>query len=124
MPVPITHKTPTPVLVVALRILVKEIYSEDGVANACIAEAADRIESLDRETSDIALIAHLQGVDAERARWQAKPDWQAILVRYIAHVESEAGSHFVDEDHCEGVFNDKEWEAILQARDQAKTSPS
>lgn len=36
----------TATLISALRILARDIQSEDGVANACIAEAADRIEQL------------------------------------------------------------------------------
>lgn len=36
--------TPTETLINALRILARDIQSEDGVANAAIAEAADRIE--------------------------------------------------------------------------------
>lgn len=37
-------KTDTKTLIKALRILVEDIQSEDGVADACIAEAADRLE--------------------------------------------------------------------------------
>ena len=37
-------KTDTKILIKALRILADEIESCDGVANACIAEAADRLE--------------------------------------------------------------------------------
>lgn len=40
------HKTSTPTLVSALRILAGEIQSADGVANMAIAEGADRIEEL------------------------------------------------------------------------------
>jgi hypothetical protein len=39
-------KTPDNVLIAALRILVDDISSEDGVANVFIAEAADRLEEL------------------------------------------------------------------------------
>ena len=41
-----TKKTDDKVLISALRILVRDIQSGDGVANACIAEAADRLEEL------------------------------------------------------------------------------
>jgi multimeric flavodoxin WrbA len=41
--------TDTPTLIKALRILVEDIQSDDGVANACIAEAADRLELLYNE---------------------------------------------------------------------------
>ena len=37
-------RTDIEVLIKALRILVEDIQSEDGVANACIAEGADRLE--------------------------------------------------------------------------------
>ena len=37
-------KTHTKTLIEALRILSRDIQSEDGVANAAIAEAADRLE--------------------------------------------------------------------------------
>ena len=40
------HKTETTVLVAAMRTLADEIQSDDGVANAAIAEAADRLEAL------------------------------------------------------------------------------
>jgi len=42
------RKTELKVLVSALRILVKDIQSDDGVTNMCIAEAADSIEELDQ----------------------------------------------------------------------------
>jgi len=44
-------KTDTKTLISALRILSKDIQSEDGVANAVIAEAADRLEELS-QTND------------------------------------------------------------------------
>lgn len=43
---PEVEKTDTPYLVAALRVLSDEIHSDDGVANAAIAEAADRLEAL------------------------------------------------------------------------------
>ena len=42
------RKTELKVLVSALRILVKDIQSDDGVANMCIHEAADRIEEMEQ----------------------------------------------------------------------------
>lgn len=47
------RKTETTILVAALRILAKDIQSDDGVANAVIFEAADRIEELAREIKDL-----------------------------------------------------------------------
>lgn len=40
-------RTDSVTLVAALRILARDIQSDDGVANACISEAADRIEELE-----------------------------------------------------------------------------
>lgn len=42
-------KPDTNTLIDALRILARDINSEDGVANAAIAEAADRLEKLQRK---------------------------------------------------------------------------
>ena len=41
------HQTSTKTLVSALRILAQDIQSDDRVANAAIAEAADRLEFQD-----------------------------------------------------------------------------
>lgn len=47
-------KTPTPTLITALRVLAREIQSTDGVANAAIAEAADRLEEMRNILIDVA----------------------------------------------------------------------
>ena len=47
-----TPKTDTLILIKAMRRLAEEIQSEDGVANAAIAEAADRLEELNRNVLD------------------------------------------------------------------------
>lgn len=39
------HKSSDETLVLAMRVLVRDIQSDDGIANSAIAEAADRIES-------------------------------------------------------------------------------
>jgi hypothetical protein len=41
-------RTDTPTLIKAMRILAQDIQSGDGVANAAIAEAADRLEEMER----------------------------------------------------------------------------
>jgi hypothetical protein len=43
------HSTDTKILIKALRILSKDIYSEDGVANAAILEGAERLKELSDE---------------------------------------------------------------------------
>jgi hypothetical protein len=40
------RRTDDATLMAALRILARDIESEDGLANACIAEAADRLQEL------------------------------------------------------------------------------
>ena len=40
------HRTDTDTLIQAMRVLARQIYCEDGVATAAIAEAADRLEEL------------------------------------------------------------------------------
>jgi hypothetical protein len=42
-------KTETKTLVAALRILSRNIDSEDGIANSCIEEAANRLEELEHQ---------------------------------------------------------------------------
>jgi hypothetical protein len=44
-------RSSTPTLIAALRILANDIQSEDGVANAAIAEAADRLQELNETNS-------------------------------------------------------------------------
>ena len=46
-------KTKSKTLVKALRILSEDVQSDDGVANACIAEAANRIEELELKVSEL-----------------------------------------------------------------------
>ena len=46
-------KTKTKTLIKALRILANDIESDDGVANACIAEAADRLEEMNSKISEL-----------------------------------------------------------------------
>jgi len=44
--------TPTDIIISALRILVNDIQSPDGVPNACVAQAADRLEELQRANTN------------------------------------------------------------------------
>jgi len=46
-------KSSTATLIKSLEILSKEIQSEDGVANAAIAEAADRLKMLDKRVIEL-----------------------------------------------------------------------
>jgi hypothetical protein len=46
-------KTKSKTLIKALRILSEDVQSDDGVANACIAEAANKIEELEAKVSEL-----------------------------------------------------------------------
>jgi hypothetical protein len=46
-------RSSTPTLIAALRILANDIQSEDGVANAAIAEAADRLQELNETLQEL-----------------------------------------------------------------------
>lgn len=63
------RRTDTPTLIEALRILAAEIQSGDGVANACIAEGANRLEELGRVVADVAASSdHAQRIRESCAR--------------------------------------------------------
>jgi len=79
-------RTETPILVSALRTLALDIDSPDGVANAAIAEGADRIEELQAEldnyrssiqrlTRDVQ-IAFSSPVEDDPTAWT--PVWEAL----------------------------------------------
>lgn len=68
-------KTDNATLIAALRILANDIQSEDGIANACIAEAADRIEELiaKPDGEDVEAIVHTE-IKRRRAAGRAGND--------------------------------------------------
>ncbi len=67
-------------LVAALRILARDIQSEDGIANAAIAEAADRIEALRIALADA--INRPLGVEPDSATGLVTPDeMRAAILR-------------------------------------------
>ena len=47
------HPSSTETLILALRVLAQDIDTEDGVANAAIAEAADRLEEQHRQIRNL-----------------------------------------------------------------------
>lgn len=73
-----TPKTTTKVLTEALRVLAMDIQSEDGVANAAIAEAAGRLEELQAENKAL----------REALEWAlAQLDYEdGLLMAHKAHV--------------------------------------
>ena len=48
-----TPRTDTTTLINALRILARDIDCEDGVATACISEAADRLEEMSKDLASM-----------------------------------------------------------------------
>lgn len=64
-------KTDDKTLISALRILATDIQSDDGVANACIEEAANRIEEMVKdmvEALDLAVCDDSKWVDSDYDR--------------------------------------------------------
>ena len=61
-----TRKTDTKTLINAMRILARDIQSDDGVANGAISEAADRMEELQAQ--------HRKDDDAYAKLWQMYGD--------------------------------------------------
>lgn len=47
------HCSSSDTLVAALRVLANDVQSDDGIANSCIAEAADRIEMLQEKAIEV-----------------------------------------------------------------------
>jgi hypothetical protein len=61
-------------LISALRILARDIQSEDGVANAAIAEAADRLAELSRDAS--------RSSRADFEAWISQPPYERPVERF------------------------------------------
>ena len=57
------RRTSDATLIAALRILVRDIQSQDGAANACIAEAAERMEELVEERRWVPVGERLPEID-------------------------------------------------------------
>lgn len=79
-------RSSTTTLISALRILARDIQSEDGVANAAIAEAADRLEELSRENARLQMeldstcnAEELRQVRAENVKLRERIAFEASL---------------------------------------------
>lgn len=64
------RRTATATLVKALRILSREIYCEDGVATAAIAEGADRIEELQLTRGEVSSLVRAADCMSRKAQQQ------------------------------------------------------
>ena len=108
------HKTSTPTLVSALRILAGDIQSDDGVANMTIGEGADRIEELARDLA--ALAAERDNLDAVSARQVARMLKAEQAERDArAEVSQLKGALALGQENC-----DSEYEALREERDAAR----
>lgn len=76
------------VLVKELRILAEEIKSEDGVANTCIYEAAQRIQQLTDQLAEWKACAHDLAIYGMSNSWQSV-EWQEAMTRYVKLREGE-----------------------------------
>jgi hypothetical protein len=68
-------RSDTPTLISAMRILAATVESDDGIANAAIAEAADRLEELHAEKA--AIVAELERLYDE---WLVRAESRAAQV--------------------------------------------
>jgi hypothetical protein len=87
-------KTDTPTLIKALRVLAQDIQSGDGVANAAIAEAADRLEEFSTTTVfDFIRSGQLRDTDAifDRMGHPIDSAGQRILLLGKPYIQTDGG---------------------------------
>lgn len=86
-----TSKTDTLILIKAMRRLADDIQSDDGVANAAIAEAADRLEELRSKVLDDGLtIVTIEDIVANDKRSnKAKVLAIQYVLRYTTRKEAQ-----------------------------------
>jgi hypothetical protein len=111
-------KTSTETLVAAMRALANDIQSEDGVANAAIAEAAQRLEEQQE------LIVRLQAVTNDpHALWAnwlrgsvALPVGIGDVRQYQDHIKrlEEAGDEM--EKYCRNYYSSNRWLKAKEAK--------
>ena len=101
---PAIPHTRTPILVSAMRLLAQEIQSEDGVANAAIAEAADRLEEMEG------------GLAAAQARIQVlemqAPGYAELERERIIRLINESETFYLADKH--GVYAEAKIREALQ----------
>lgn len=72
-----TRKSSTETLIAAMRILARDIQGGDGVANAAIAEAADRLEDLERQAAigrrAVEELRSIETIQTEAPGWHECP---------------------------------------------------
>jgi len=73
-------KTDTPTIISAMRHLAATVQSDDGIANAAIAEAGDRLEELHAEKA--AIVAELERLEA--GWWKKSSDSTELRAKAFA----------------------------------------
>jgi hypothetical protein len=116
------RRTPDATLISALRILASDIQSGDGCANACLLEAARRLEELVEERRSIStLLQKVESLEAQIARLREERRWiedRVVISRETFDKVVAALSR------CTIVANDdgEEWndEEVIDARDSIR----
>lgn len=96
-----TPRTETAVLVAALRILERDIQSGDGVANAAIAEAADRLAELER---DVAALKQ-RIIDDNRAHGCELRDPSGTIWDHAKRLQDENAALRADKERLEWLIS-------------------
>ena len=97
-------RSETKVIIGALRILVNDIQSEDGVANACIAEAAMRLEELQNR---------IKQLEFEKKGLQGLIDGQAVVIKELEDKLEQVKFALEVESH-DNNYNKDRYKAIAQ----------
>ena len=122
-------KSNTETIIKAMRILSAEIHSDDGLANAAIAEAADRLDELQQRNAELAAQVELlrNGVTHfNRSRGDMNPLLKAYLstpAQCLAEVKAQAGrdGFLAGIDARRGIEYDVhngDWKAADRAADE------
>lgn len=110
--------TDTDTLIKTMRILAQDIESEDGVANAAIAEAADRLEALQLETDVSTALQRIDKALKERdeARAEVEERKEALLdaARQIDELKKQRNDWF----ERARLENEKRLDALERLRNQ------
>ena len=98
-------RSETKVIIGALRILVNDIQSEDGVANACIAEAAMRLEELQDR---------IKQLEFEKKGLQDLLDGQAVVIKELEDKLEQVKFALEVESH-DNNYNKDRYKAIVNS---------
>lgn len=101
-------RTEDKTLVKALRILARDVQSDDGVANAVIGEAADRIEEQGSTAAQVQQL--IEGMDHKFTRWDI---YRAALGHWCLRAEQLTQICEINKDNFVEVLQEAlEWRAL------------